>query len=261
MAPPSPYRFGACSWSSGLSLLDSIPWARTVGLNGVEIDPGPAQPRLPLSDAAARNPVRAAVATSDIAISTICAVFLNDYPMADDPSAESWVLQCIESATFFGADVVLLPFFGKGDLRDGTSLRQPQITRVIERLRRVMPQAERAGVSIALETTLNARDQLDIVDKIGSDHAKVYFDIGNANYFGYDPATEIRQLGKRMARIHFKDAGYLGEPNRIDLSRVAAALEDIEYQGWLVLETNCPSGDATADFKRNLATLRTAVGV
>ena len=84
----------------------------------------------------------------------------------------------------------------------------------------------------------------------------VFHENGNLTRKGYDVPAEIRFLKNRIASIHFKDGkSYLGE-GEIEFEPIAAAIVDIGYQGWIVLETAAPSNDAVADAKRNAAYVR-----
>jgi sugar phosphate isomerase/epimerase len=85
--------------------------------------------------------------------------------------------------------------------------------------------------------------------------------VGNTTGMGYDVPAEIRFLRDRIAIFHFKDGGsYLGE-GRIKFDPIAAAIKDIGYQGWIVMETSNPSRDAVADAKRNAAYIRKLFGM
>ena len=67
-----------------------------------------------------------------------------------------------------------------------------------------------------------------------------------------DPAAEIRIFGKQnLSQLHFKDKAYLGQ-GKVDFPSVLAALRDIEFEGYCVLETNSPSKDLEADLRRNV---------
>lgn len=258
-SPRHTYRIGACSWSMAAQGPDALTLAKAIGLDGVEMDAGQAVDTLVFSSPDAQAALRQRTSETGVAVTSICPGFFNYYPIATDSRAEAWISQCIDAAASTGGDIVLLPFFDKGNLRtEDNMLKSTDIAEVIQRLKRASTKAEKAGITLGIENTLSAAQQMDILDRIGSPAVAIYYDIGNASYFGYDPATEIRQLGKRMCRIHFKDRAYLGEAPCIDLSKVVAALRDIDYQGWLMLETSCPSGNPEADFKRNLATLRQA---
>ncbi|MFQ5741428.1 MAG: hypothetical protein ACE5JX_20720 [Acidobacteriota bacterium] len=63
---------------------------------------------------------------------------------------------------------------------------------------------------------------------------------------------EIRWLGKdRICEVHTKDnPHYLGQGS-IDLTGVIAALAEIGFERWTVLETSSPSHDIVADMRKN----------
>ena len=84
----------------------------------------------------------------------------------------------------------------------------------------LLPQAEEAGVTLAVENVWNAlilspRDMLEFVDGFDSPNLRVYFDVGNVMQFGR-PQHWIEALGaERIARVHVKDfmlrpGGWLG---------------------------------------------------
>jgi sugar phosphate isomerase/epimerase len=131
-----------------------------------------------------------------------------------------------------GVNVVLLAFFGEGDLRNdkkGTDI-------VVERLKRVAPKAEKAGVFLAIESWLSAEQHIDIIDRVGSPAVKVYYDVGNSHKAGYDIYKEIRQLGKHICEFHAKDYDDLYGKGSIDFEEVRRAMDDIGYRGWIVME-------------------------
>jgi len=89
----------------------------------------------------------------------------------------------------------------------------------------------------------------------------VYYDVGNLTNNGYDVPAEIRFLKERIAIFHFKDgANYLGE-GKVKYPEIGAAIKEIGYQGWIVLETSNPSRDAVADTKKNAAFIKKLFGM
>ena len=100
-----------------------------------------------------------------------------------------------------------------------------------------------------------------ILDRIGHESVAVYYDVGNSTRMGYDVPAEIRLLKDRIAMVHFKDGpNYLGEGD-VKFDPIAAAIKDIGYQGWIVLETSNPSKDGVADAKRNAEFIRRLFGM
>lgn len=128
-----------------------------------------------------------------------------------------------------------------------------------EFLAAVKPDAERAGVDLAIENVwnkflLSPLETQRIVDDAGSERIGVYFDVGNILLYGY-PEQWITILGNRIRRIHLKDfsrsTGGLGGfvdigAGDVDWPAVGAALRAIGYAGPLTAEV-FPSEEQRAD--------------
>lgn len=116
----------------------------------------------------------------------------------------------------------------------------------------LLPQAEQAGVTLAVENVWNAlilspRDMLEFVDGFSSPYLRVYFDVGNVMQFGR-PQHWIEALGAdRMARVHVKDftlrpGGWLGFTQLlhgdVDWPAVMQTLRRVGYSGWITPEVS-----------------------
>ncbi|WP_422930824.1 TIM barrel protein [Singulisphaera sp. PoT] len=120
-----------------------------------------------------------------------------------------------------------------------------------ENIRKLLPDAERHGIKIAIEEVwnkflLSPVEFARYIDEFESPWVGAYFDVGNVVEFGY-PQEWIRELGKRILKIHIKEYkkekrfGYkLGE-GEIDWADVRQALIDVDYKGWITAEV--PKGD------------------
>jgi sugar phosphate isomerase/epimerase len=62
-------------------------------------------------------------------------------------------------------------------------------------------------------------------------------------------------LGKRICEFHAKDGQFMLGQGRIDFKAVRAAMDDIEYRGWIQIEAAAPHG-LIPDYKAHLAYLR-----
>ena len=76
-------------------------------------------------------------------------------------------------------------------------------------IRKVIPEAEAAGIKIAIEEVwnkflLSAPEFARYVDEFGTPAVGAYFDVGNVVEYGY-PQEWIRELGKRILKIHIKE--------------------------------------------------------
>ena len=159
-----------------------------------------------------------------MAIASLAIGELNNIPYKSDPRTEQWVPDSIDVCQALDVKVVLLAFFGKGDLRDDPK----GVDEVVTRLKRVAPKAEKAGVILGIESWLSAQAHLDIINRVGSPAVKVYYDVGNSHLRGYYIYQEIRQLGgERICEIRCKENASLLGQGPIDFPRVKQALDDI----------------------------------
>ena len=246
-------RIGSCR----IGLAD----ARTAGLDGVEISAGRPADTLEVADPAVRQRYKDEMKQTGLVISSFMMGLLNSNPLASDPRGPAWLEQSIDAAQDLGAGVILVAFFGKGSLLDGDQLKPADVGVVVERLKAAAPRAKQAGVILAIENTLSAKQNIQILDRIGHDSVALYYDVGNSTRNGYDVPAEIRLLKERIAMLHFKDGpNYLGQGD-VKFEPIAAAIKDIDYSGWIVLETSSPSKDAVADAKRNAEYIRELLGM
>jgi L-ribulose-5-phosphate 3-epimerase len=124
-----------------------------------------------------------------------------------------------------------------------------------EGVKRLIPTAEKTGVTIALENIWNnlwVKPQFfaDFVASFDSPWIKANFDIGNHIKYGR-PQDWIRALGKLVLKCHVKDFklnpdGHGGKfcnirDGSVDWPAVLTALDKIGFSGWMTIE----GGDLT----------------
>jgi len=239
---------------SGRALCEA---AAAIGFDGVELDLGPGNP---VFTASGLLDVRRAAADAGVAIPSLCLGALNGFGFkSGDPSvrerAAGLIQDAIRVAGELGARVVLIPFFGDSEL-----FTPEDRERVVRGLAGMAPEAERAGVMLGMENTLSAEQDLEMLSAIGSPAVGVYFDVSNAMWWHHNSPDEIRRLGPAIAQVHFKD-GSGGHSNamlgrgHVDYPACVAAMRDIGYAGWVVLESAAPE-DPIEDARTNLAFAR-----
>ena len=239
-ARPAGFKIGVCDWTIGKATNPaSLEAAKRIGLDGVQVDFGRGQDDLALFDPQLQQKFIEARQTQQIEIASLALGVLNSIPYKSDPRAEVWVDKSIDVCKALGVNVVLVAFFGNGDLRDdkkGTDV-------VVERFRKVAPKAEDAGVTLGIESWLSAEQHMEIIERVDSPAVKVYYDVANSNKAGYDIYAEIPRLGKLICEFHAKDYDDLYGKGSIDFERVRRAMDDIGYRGWFVMEgTKMPLG-------------------
>jgi len=234
--------------------------AARAGIEGVELGVGDPAETLEIADPRKIEQYRAETGAAGLTVCSLSMDLLNRNPLATDERAPAWMGQCIDAAKALGAVGILVPFFGPGGLLDERGQWKPEADHVVARLKEVAPKAEAAGVKLGLENTCSARQNLELLDRVGSDAVGCYYDIGNSTGAGYDVPAEIRDLKGRICMFHFKDGGqYVGE-GKVNLPPIAEAIQEIGYTGWIVLETSCPTKDPEVDAARNVRIIREALG-
>lgn len=138
----------------------------------------------------------------------------------------------------------------------------------------LLPQAEQAGVTLAVENVWNAlilspRDMLEFVDGFDSPRLRVYFDVGNVMQFGR-PQHWIEALGaERIARVHVKDftlrpGGWLGFTQLlhgdVDWPLVMQTLRRVGYRGWVTPEVSPSTAAPEAWIAELSAAMDTIIG-
>jgi L-ribulose-5-phosphate 3-epimerase len=265
-----------------------IPLAAQVGLDGVQVSVGTTPDNIPLRDAGIRRQYLQLGERHRIAYpSTAAGAILNRIPLRSEPQAAVYVIDAVEAAAALGATNILIAFFSNGDLRlrdamgelrnvstgphKEYALDEQGVTRVVEALRQIAPRARDAGILLGLENTLTARQNLEILDRIGSEMVKVYYDVGNSTSYGYDVPGEIRLLGRELiCEVHIKETLGLNDPNArllggpasggVDFPAVAAACRAIGYDRWYVLETSGREGRFEEDTRTNIEFVKRMFG-
>jgi len=234
------FKLGVCDWTIGKKTDPvALEMAKRIGLDGVQVDFGRGENDLPLCNPQLQKTYLAEAKKHNMEIASLALGVLNNVPYKSDPRAERWVAESIDVCKAMDVRVVLMAFFGEGDLRNDDY----GINVVVKRLRKVAPKAERAGVVLGLESRLSAAQHMDIIDRVGSPAVKVYYDVANSHKGGYDIYREIRQLGSQICEFHAKDNDDLYGKGSIDFEEVRRAIDDIGYRGWLVMEgTKMPLG-------------------
>jgi L-ribulose-5-phosphate 3-epimerase len=113
-------------------------------------------------------------------------------------------------------------------------------------IKSIIPDAEKAGIKIAIEEVwnkflLSSVEFARYIDEFQSPVVGAYFDVGNVVEYGF-PQEWIRELGKRILKIHIKEykkekrfSYALGE-GEINWPEVTKALVDVGYDGWITAE-------------------------
>jgi L-ribulose-5-phosphate 3-epimerase len=232
------YRISACDWSIGkTSEVEALELGSRIGLDGVQVSLGTVRNDMHLRQAPVQQAYKAAAKQHGVQVSSLAIGELNNVPYKSAPETEAWVSDSIDVAQAMGCKVILLAFFSKGDLKGDEAGQQE----VIRRLKKVAPKAEKAGVILGIESWLSADEHLAIIHAVGSKNVRVYYDVANSHLMGYDIYEEMRRLGREyICEVHAKENGFLLGQGKIDFARVKSILDDIRYDGWVIIEGAVP---------------------
>ena len=254
--PGNQFKIGTCDWSIQMPLsTEAFYFAQRNGLQGIQYSFGAEGDGIDLRTRKNRDKIRAVVRETGVAISSLGIGLLNKVPLATTEDADQLVTDCLETmlklkqeaaelddrdlAAKVSPTVVLLAFFGKADINGSPE----RMTVVIEKLKRFAPIAEEHGFVLGLETLLDEADHRQILESVASPAVQVYYDTANSARMGYDILNEMESLGaENICEIHIKENGNLLGQGDIDFEEVKTTLEDMRYNGWLILEGSTPKG-------------------
>jgi len=239
-AEPPRYRIAVCDWMIlKRQKLGAFQLTKDIGADGLEVDMGSLGERETFENELAKPEVCEAFLAKarelNLGISSLAMSGFYAQSFAERPSVPRMVSDCIATMRAMGVKVAFLPLGVRGDLVKHPELRPA----IVARLRAAGAQAEKAGVVIGVETALAAKDEVKLLEDIGSSGIRSYFNFANALQNGRDLLTELRTLGRdRICQIHCtdEDGVWLEDNQRIDLPAVKRVLDEMGWRGWLVVE-------------------------
>jgi sugar phosphate isomerase/epimerase len=233
---PRGFRLGVCDWTLGKRCDPAaFALAKKIRLDGVQVDFGGGPDQAPpLFDAQLQKRYAEEIEAQEMRIASLAMGVLNEVAYKSDPRAEQWVDKAIDVAAAMPMrrKIILLAFFSKGDLKNDAAGTDA----TVGKLKNIASKAEKANVTLAIESWLSAEEHTAILDRVGSPAVQVYYDVANSHKMGYDIYKEIRTLGRRICQFHAKDYDDLYGKGSIDFAKVREAMDEIEYRGWLVME-------------------------
>ncbi len=159
------------------------------------------------------------------------------------------IKDCITTMKLMKVKVAFLPLGIQCDLVKKPELRDS----VVSRLKLAGKMAKEAGVIIGIETALDAKGEKKLLEDIGSPAIKSYFNFSNALKNGRDLDKELKTLGKEyIVQIHCTDDDgvWLQNNTRLDMKAVKKTLDEIGWNGWLVIERSRDAKEPT-NVKKN----------
>lgn len=257
------YKIAVCDWMIlKRQKLGAFQLTHDIGADGVEVDMGGLGNRETfdnkLKDPAICRQFLDEAKRLNLEISSIAMSGFYAQSFAERPSVERMVQDCLDTMQQLHVKTAFLPLGIQGDLVKHPELRPL----IIKRLQAIAPKAEQAGITIGIETALDAAGEVKLLDEIGSPAVQSYFNFANALQAGRDLHKELRTLGRRrICQIHCTDADgvWLQDNPRINMRKVKHTLDKMGWRGWLVIERSRDAKDprnVKRNFSANVAYLR-----
>jgi sugar phosphate isomerase/epimerase len=242
--------------------LGAFQLTKDIGADGVEVDMGSLGERETFENALANAGVRHQFLDTgrrlNLEIPSLAMSGFYAQSFAERPTVPRMTQDCIDTMKLMDVKIAFLPLGTQSDLVKHPELR----SKVVERLKLVGLQAEKAGVIIGVETELPAAEQVRLLDEVGSPAIKCYYNFANAIQNDRDLIQELRTLGKeRICQIHCtgQDGVWLQDDPRINMPKVKETLDAMGWSGWLVIERSRKASDSRnvkGNFGANTAYLK-----
>ena len=227
--------------------LGAFQLTKDIGADGVEVDMGGLGQRETFDSQLAKPEIRQQFLDKARELNLeICSLAMTGFyaqSFATRPTYQRMVQDCLDTMQALNVKVAFLPLGTQGDLVKNPELRPA----IVERLKVVGKMAQKAGVVIGIETSLDARGEVELLRDVNSKHIQIYFNFSNPLKAGRDLHEELRILGrKRICQMHCtdEDGVWLQNNTRLDLRKVKQTLADMGWQGWLVIERSRDAADA-----------------
>ncbi len=237
------FKFGIDDWDLKLSgKPEAVDAAKALGLDGLLVS----MPFNPPNSNWGTPEIISKLKTNFVRTKLECSstsAMCNKFPFISTNGAVEYVINAIKGAAELGAKDILLPFYGKANLQNKSTKRinEEFFKPLVDSLKKITPVAEKLGVRIGMENSINAEDNIRVIDAVGSSALKVYFDIMNFTYYGFNTVEEMKKLKGYINQIHLKDIGHKFDSNSgkpANMPLVFETIREIGYEGWLVFETH-----------------------
>ena len=183
----------------------------------------------------------------DILIRSVCCDVFVDEPFIRNetinPTAMAMLSQVLDACLEVDISFVEIPFLGQNSL--SASLQWPAF---FERVRELDFFNTKQPVKILLETDLPPRQTLSLMSGLDKQIFGLNFDMGNSQWFGFNPISEIELLFDYIEHIHVKDCDVKHYSNSLGhgstpLKSVLSALVRRGYKGSYVIQAGRGADD------------------
>lgn len=179
--------------------------------------------------------------------------------ISEDPAirqqAKDYIRAAVDVANAVGSKLFCGPLYSAVGKLVGRPRTEDEWKLAVEGIQEVAQHAEAGDVCLCIEP-LNrfetyfintAQDCVKFVNDVGSSHVKVHLDTFHMNIEEKDLPAAVRTAGGLLHHMHCSenDRGAPGS-GHVDWRGVFAALREVDYDGWLVIESFVLGNEAIA---------------
>ena len=201
--------------------------------------------------------MKALTQKTGVRVLSICADYFMERPLVRASAGElaerlamiDWLLG---RGRLLGINRMVVPFVDASRIDT-----EAEFEGVIATLQRILPMAEKTGIEIHLETSLDPVRFAILLGHLPHPLLKANYDSGNSSSLGYKPREEFAAYGKRVGSVHIKDrirGGGTVAPGTgdADFPALAESLKMVRYAGDFILQVaRAVSGDEVNWIRQN----------
>lgn len=248
------YKVSACDWMMlKRQKIGAIDLVAELGADGVEIDLGGLGSNVSFQNSLVEKKQREEFISRcnqlGVQFSSLALSAFYGQSFAKRENYESLIDEAITTMKDMNIRVAFLPMGNQSDI-----VKEPELYNIVlERMKVVARKAEAAGVVFGIETTLTAKEEAELIDKIGSPAIRSYVNFSSIIKRGGNIINELKTLGKdRIVQIHVSntDGHWIQNDPALDMPKIKKTLDDMGWSGWLVVERSRDTTDVH-NVKRN----------
>ena len=243
-------KLGIAEWSVPLVGPAACSHIAAAGLDGLQVDLGPASAGYPMSRPLVRDAYQQAAADAGIelvslAANELCIDGLNATPDSDaGRNARATMAAAIDAVAALDLDLVQFPCF------EGSFVSSPEERlNMADGLRFACNLAAGRGVTVSTENVLSVAETEELFERVDATNLAVFFDM--QNYVlnrGFDQVRQLDALYDRVAQAHAKDgkggvlsSAIVGTGDAKVAEQISMMVER-GYDGWISLENYYTTG-------------------
>lgn len=234
---------GVCSWSfPNKDTMNIFPKMKELGLSAISMNMAPDYTDNLVNDPAlCRELVQKAsengVEVNCLALNVVCAN--PPFNAENDECLDNAIIDAIRIANDLGVKLLQVPAFGQAVINT-----DEELVLTAKFLKKLCVSAKEHEITVGTENALSIEQNLKLIELIGEDNFKIYFDTQNPYVAsGYNCAEMVVAFKDLICQIHAKD-GYLSMSNRklgegdSDFFATCEEIKKIGYEGSIHLENN-----------------------